>query len=90
MKEMLKNKTIIAFIVIMLGITIISTPSTKLEETKDIIQNEGKKEDVKPVEISNEQQIQNNDVYKNKEEIDKIMNKKDSSEDDDFFDEFFE
>ena len=36
MKEMLKNKTIIAFIVIMLGITIISTPSTKLEETKDI------------------------------------------------------
>ena len=36
MKEMLKDKTIIAFIVIMLGITIISTPSTKLEETKDI------------------------------------------------------
>ena len=36
MKEKIKNKTIIAFIVIMLGITIISTPSTKLEETKDI------------------------------------------------------
>ena len=30
MKEMLKDKTIIAFIIIMLGITIISTPSTKL------------------------------------------------------------
>ncbi len=28
MKEMLKNKTIVAFIIIMLGITIISTPST--------------------------------------------------------------
>ena len=36
MKEMLKNKTIIAFIIVMLGIIIISTPSTKLEETKDI------------------------------------------------------
>lgn len=30
------------------------------------------------------------DVYKNKDEIDKIINKKDSSLDDDFFDEFFE
>ncbi len=39
MKEMLKNKTIIAFVVIMLGITIISTPSTKLEQTKDITED---------------------------------------------------
>ena len=39
MKEMLKNKTIIAFVVIMLGITIISTTSTKLEQTKDITED---------------------------------------------------
>lgn len=32
MKEMLKNKTIIAFIIIMLGITIISTPSTNFND----------------------------------------------------------
>lgn len=29
-------------------------------------------------------------IYKNKQEIDKIMNEKDSSDNDDFFDEFFE
>ncbi|HIS90085.1 MAG TPA: hypothetical protein IAC20_00295 [Candidatus Faecisoma merdavium] len=32
MKEMLKNKTIVAFIIIMLGITIISTPSTNFND----------------------------------------------------------
>lgn len=32
MKEMLKNKTILAFIIIMLGITIISTPSTNFND----------------------------------------------------------
>ena len=32
----------------------------------------------------------NNDLYTNKEEIDKIMNKNEKEEDDDFFDEFFE
>ena len=36
MKEMLKNKSIIAFIVVMLGIVVISTPSTKLEDTKEM------------------------------------------------------
>lgn len=30
------------------------------------------------------------EIYKNKQEIDKIMNEKDSSDNDDFFDEFFE
>lgn len=66
-------------------------PIDKVEESNNVVTNEVKKEDVKPVEVSNEQPIQNNNnVYKNKEEIDKIMNKKDSSDDDDFFDEFFE
>ena len=32
MKEMLKNKTIVDFIIIMLGITIISTPSTNFND----------------------------------------------------------
>lgn len=32
----------------------------------------------------------NNDLYTNKEEIDKIMNKNDKEDDEDFFDEFFE
>ena len=32
MKEMLKNKTIVAFIIIMLGIRIISTPSTNFND----------------------------------------------------------
>ena len=34
MKEMLKEKTIIAFIVIVLGIVLISTPSTNLENNQ--------------------------------------------------------
>ena len=38
MKEMLKSKTIIAFIVIILGIAFIRSPSTKLDDTKDIDQ----------------------------------------------------
>lgn len=36
MKEMLKDKIIISFIIIMLGITIISTPNVKLEETDNL------------------------------------------------------
>ena len=32
MKDMLKSKSIIAFIVIMLGITFIASPTNKLEE----------------------------------------------------------
>ena len=35
MKEMLKSKTVIAFIVIVLGIVLISTPSTKLENNQE-------------------------------------------------------
>ena len=35
MKEMLKSKTIIAFIVIVLGLALISTPSTKLENNQE-------------------------------------------------------
>ncbi len=38
MKEMLKSKTIIAFIVIILGIAFISSPSTKLDDTNTIEQ----------------------------------------------------
>ena len=33
---------------------------------------------------------ENSEVYINKDEVDKIMNKKESDEPDDFFDEFFE
>ncbi len=33
MIEMLKDKTVIAFVIIFLGIILISTPSTKLENT---------------------------------------------------------
>lgn len=36
MKEMLKSKTIILFIVIMLGITFISSHQAKLEDSKAI------------------------------------------------------
>jgi len=36
MIEMLKSKTIIAFIVIMLGITFISIPNNNLENTEQI------------------------------------------------------
>ncbi len=35
MKEMLKSKTIIAFVVIVLGLALISTPSTKLENNQE-------------------------------------------------------
>ena len=33
---MLKSKTVIAFIIIFLGIVLISTPSTKLENNQDL------------------------------------------------------
>ncbi len=35
MKEMLKSKTVIAFVAIVLGIALISTPSTKLENNQE-------------------------------------------------------
>ncbi len=35
MIEMLKSKTVIAFIIIFLGIVLISTPSTKLENSQE-------------------------------------------------------
>lgn len=35
MKEMLKSKTVIAFVTIVLGIALISTPSTKLENNQE-------------------------------------------------------
>lgn len=35
MKEMLKSKTVIAFVVIVLGLALISTPSTKLENSQE-------------------------------------------------------
>lgn len=36
MKEMLRSKTIILFIVVMLGITIVSSHQAKLEDSKTI------------------------------------------------------
>lgn len=72
-------------------------PIDKMEEPKDnnvidipvndVLETTIKKEKTSP---ENNNSNASNDVYKNKEEIDKIINKKDSSLDDDFFDEFFE
>ena len=39
MKEMLKSKTIILFIVIMLGVTIVGSHQAKLEDSKTIDDN---------------------------------------------------
>lgn len=39
MKEMLKSKTIILFIVIMLGVTIVGSHQAKLEDSKTIDEN---------------------------------------------------
>jgi len=39
MKEMLKSKTIILFIVIMLGVTFVGSHQTKLEDSKTIDDN---------------------------------------------------
>lgn len=60
-------------------------------DKNDIIQEENIMKD-KKLETKTEDPInKQSDVYRNTEEIDKIMNKKDSSkDDDDFFDEFFE
>ena len=65
-------------------------PIDKLEESNNKVSNQIIQEEFKPVEETKEQVIENNNIYKNKEEIDKIMKQKDISEDDDFFDEFFE
>lgn len=65
-------------------------PIDKLEESNNNVSNQIIQEEFKPVEETKEQVIENNNIYKNKEEIDKIMKQKDISEDDDFFDEFFE
>lgn len=39
MKEMLKSKTIIAFVVVVLGLTLISIPGTELESSSHTFQN---------------------------------------------------
>lgn len=36
MKEMLKSKSILAFVLIVLGFAIISVPTTKLEDTQNL------------------------------------------------------
>ena len=60
-------------------------------DKNDVIQEENVMKDEK-LETKTEEPVNNqSDVYRNTEEIDKIMNTKDSSkDDDDFFDEFFE
>lgn len=36
MKEMLKSKTVIAFVIIILGLVFISTPSNKMEDNQKL------------------------------------------------------
>ncbi len=60
-------------------------------DKNDIIQEENIMKENKPETKTEDPINKQSDVYRNTEEIDKIMNKKDSSkDDDDFFDEFFE
>lgn len=40
MKEMLKNKTILAFVLIVLGIVFISTPSNTVLESDEVLHDE--------------------------------------------------